>query len=90
MTEFGRRAAENSALGTDHGRGGVMLVLGGGTAGGIRGRWPGLEGEALEGPGDVPVVTDYREVLAEVLARHGPEVSLDSVFPMPGPGTRGA
>src|SRR5439155_25974755 len=27
MTEFGRRVRENSAFGTDHGRGGVMWVL---------------------------------------------------------------
>ncbi|MEI9897436.1 MAG: DUF1501 domain-containing protein [Chthoniobacter sp.] len=34
MTEFGRRVAENSAFGTDHGRGGVMFVMGGGVKGG--------------------------------------------------------
>ena len=34
MTEFGRRVAENASLGTDHGRGSVMLVLGGGVRGG--------------------------------------------------------
>jgi uncharacterized protein (DUF1501 family) len=89
MTEFGRRVAENSALGTDHGRGGVMLALGGGTPGGIRGRWPGLDDEALEGPGDVPVVTDYREVLGEILARHAPDAPLENVFPPPGQGTGG-
>ena len=58
-----------------------MLVLGGGTPGGLRGRWPGLAGEALEGPGDLPVVTDYREVLGEVLSRHVPHAPLDRVFP---------
>ena len=30
MTEFGRRVAENSSFGTDHGRGGVMFTMGGG------------------------------------------------------------
>jgi uncharacterized protein (DUF1501 family) len=30
MTEFGRHLAENASLGTDHGRGRVMMVLGGG------------------------------------------------------------
>ena len=81
MTEFGRRVPENSALGTDHGRAGVMMVLGGGTAGGIRGSWPGLRGETLAGPGDLPVTTDYREVLAEMLGRLGPWVEPGSVFP---------
>lgn len=81
MTEFGRRVAENSALGTDHGRGGVMLVLGGGTPGGIAGRWPSLRGEVLEGPGDVPVAQDYRSVLRDVLARHGAASHLARIFP---------
>lgn len=81
MTEFGRRVHENSALGTDHGRAGVMMVLGGGTAGGIRGSWPGLRGDTLDGPGDLPVTTDYREVLAEVLGRQDPSVEPGPVFP---------
>src|SRR5204863_2894334 len=34
MTEFGRRLEENSAFGTDHGRGSVMFALGGGIRGG--------------------------------------------------------
>ena len=71
MSEFGRRVAENASLGTDHGRGGVMFVLGGGTPGGMHCRWPGLEVDRLEGPGDLPVVHDYRDVLAAVLRRHG-------------------
>jgi uncharacterized protein (DUF1501 family) len=79
MTEFGRRVGENSALGTDHGRGSVMLVMGGGTKGGVLGPWPGLDPARLEGPGDVPVATDYRDVLASVLSRHG--ASAESVFP---------
>lgn len=71
MTEFGRRVAPNSALGTDHGRGSVLLVLGGGTPGGIRGRWPGLSPDVLQGPGDVPAANDYRDAMAAVLSRHG-------------------
>ena len=46
MTEFGRRAAENGGGGSDHGHGGVMLVLGGARRGRARdpkdGAWPGL------------------------------------------------
>jgi uncharacterized protein (DUF1501 family) len=82
MTEFGRRVQENSSFGTDHGRGSVMLVLGGGVKGGqLAGRWPGLERDILEGPGDVPVANNYRDVLAPVLMRHGAEAHLGIIFP---------
>ena len=81
MTEFGRRLEENSAFGTDHGRGSVMFAMGGGTKGGrVLGKWPGLSREVLEGPGDLPVTTNYRNVLAPILTRHGAE-RLDQVFP---------
>ncbi|HSU56602.1 MAG TPA: DUF1501 domain-containing protein [Candidatus Dormibacteraeota bacterium] len=82
MTEFGRRVEENSAFGTDHGRGSVMFVLGGGVRGGrVAGKWPGLTRDVLEGPGDLPVVTNYRNVLAPILERHGAGETLDQVFP---------
>ena len=78
MTEFGRTVEENSAFGTDHGRGSAMLVLGGGVAGGrMHGAWHGLAPEklerrgVLEGYGDLPVLNNYRDVLAPVLTRHG-------------------
>jgi len=80
MSEFGRRVHENSSMGTDHGRGGVMFVLGGGTAGGVHGPWPGLKEEDLEGPGDLPVVHNFRDVLLPILARHG-TLDTESVFP---------
>ena len=82
MTEFGRRVSENSAFGTDHGRGSVMFVLGGGVKGGrVLGKWPGLTNEVLEGPGDLPVLTNYRNVLAPVLQRHGASQGLEKIFP---------
>jgi uncharacterized protein (DUF1501 family) len=71
LSEFGRRVYENATLGTDHGRGGLMLVLGGGVRGGVHGAYPGLSGTELVGPGDLAVATDYRQVLLPVLARHG-------------------
>jgi uncharacterized protein (DUF1501 family) len=78
MTEFGRTVEENSAFGTDHGRGSAMFVLGGGVLGGrIHGEWRGLAPEGLErrgvleGYGDLPVLNNYRNVLASVLARQG-------------------
>ncbi len=82
ITEFGRRSYENSSLGTDHGRGSVALVLGGGVQGGhVAGRWPGLGEEALEGPGDLAVTTDYRDLLWEVLSRRFGATNRDDVFP---------
>ena len=43
LSEFGRRVAQNSSDGTDHGRGGLMMVFGGGINGGqVFGEWPGL------------------------------------------------
>jgi uncharacterized protein (DUF1501 family) len=70
QTEFGRRLQENSGLGTDHGRASVMFLLGGGVRGGkIHTKWPGLEENQLELPGDLRVTTDYRQVLSEVLSK---------------------
>ena len=81
MTEFGRRAYENASFGTDHGRGGALMVLGDGlVTDHVLGRWPGLSGDALEGPGDLAVTTDYRDVLAEVVALVG-DVDGREVFP---------
>ena len=83
MTEFGRRVAENASFGTDHGRGGAMFVMGGGVKGGrVLGGWPGLKPELLDGPGDLPVWNNYRNVLAPVLQRHGAQAgSLAKIFP---------
>ena len=83
LSEFGRRVEENSGAGTDHGRAGVMLVLGGrGIAGGrVHGRWPGLAPEKREGPGDLKVTTDYRNVLAEVVAGRLGNPHVEAVFP---------
>jgi uncharacterized protein (DUF1501 family) len=89
MTEFGRRVAENSAFGTDHGRGSAMFVLGGGVKGGrVFGGlrpgdpWPGLKPEMLDGPGDLPVWNNYRDILAPILVRHGANSdALAKIFP---------
>jgi uncharacterized protein (DUF1501 family) len=80
MTEFGRRAYENSTLGTDHGRGSMMLLLGGGVKGGkVYADWPGLEEHQLE-DGDLRVTTDYRTVLSEVLERRMHYSNPDRIF----------
>jgi uncharacterized protein (DUF1501 family) len=44
-TEFGRRAQENGSTGTDHGAGGVSLLIGTRTTGGLVGEWPGTCGQ---------------------------------------------
>ncbi|PCJ65440.1 MAG: hypothetical protein COA73_02470 [Candidatus Hydrogenedentota bacterium] len=82
MTEFGRRVYQNVSFGTDHGRGSVMFMLGNDIQGGrVLHKWNGLETENLEGPGDLAVVYNYRDVLAPVLQRHGGIESMDVVFP---------
>jgi len=82
MTEFGRRLRENSSLGTDHGLASVMFVLGAGVEGGrVHARWRDLGRVDLQGPGDVPVGFNYRDVLAPILRAHSPEINLEAVFP---------
>ena len=82
MSEFGRRLRANASGGTDHGRGNVMMVLGPQARGGrMLGRWPGLANDALEEGADLAVTTDYRAVLAELLAGHMKTPDLASIFP---------
>ena len=79
-SEFGRRVAVNSDGGTDHGSGGVTLVIGGGVSGGVKGIWPGLEAPALV-DGDVAVSNDVRAVFAEVLAERMGNTDIAGTFP---------
>lgn len=82
MSEFGRRAYENGSLGTDHGHGSMMMVLGGNVDGSkVHGQWPGLEEGQLIGPGDLAVTTDYRDVLSEVLSKRLNNPATSDVFP---------
>ncbi|MCM0620488.1 DUF1501 domain-containing protein [Nocardioides bruguierae] len=78
ISEFGRRVAENANRGFDHGWGNVMLVAGAGVRGGqYHGSWPGL---ATGVNADLSVTTDYRSVLAEVVAART-AASTATVFP---------
>jgi uncharacterized protein (DUF1501 family) len=82
MSEFGRTVAENGSGGTDHGHANCMLVMGGAVAGGrILGDWPGLEKEQLYQGRDLELTTDFRDVFAEVAARHLGATNLERVFP---------
>jgi uncharacterized protein (DUF1501 family) len=84
MSEFGRTARENGNRGTDHGHGNVMWVMGGGVQGGrVQGEWRGLGEAQLNEGRDVPVTTDFRQVLAHIAQRHLqlPDSSLELAFP---------
>ncbi|HEY2796544.1 MAG TPA: DUF1501 domain-containing protein, partial [Thermoanaerobaculia bacterium] len=82
MSEFGRTVRENGNRGTDHGHANVMLLLGGGVAGGrVYGKWPGLDSSHLYENRDLAVTTDFRDVFAEILAKRLRVTALDRVFP---------
>ena len=82
MSEFGRRAFENGSLGTDHGHGSMMMVLGGNVQGGkVHGEWPGMRDPQLIGPGDLAVTTDYRDVLSEILMKRLNNTATKEIFP---------
>jgi uncharacterized protein (DUF1501 family) len=82
MSEFGRTARENGTGGTDHGHGNVMLLLGGKVQGGrVLGSLPGLASDQLFEGRDVPVTTDFRDVLAEACERHLRMPSAAALFP---------
>lgn len=67
-SEFGRRAAQNAKgadAGTDHGAGGLMLLLGDRVVGGVHGRMPRLD--QLDAAGSLAVTTDFRTVYAALI-----------------------
>ena len=84
ISEFGRTVKENGNQGTDHGHGNVMWLLGGAIRGGqIYGKWEGLSDSILYEGRDLPVTTDFREVISSILLNHvaiSPE-ELGTVFP---------
>lgn len=77
-TEFGRTFGENGGQGTDHGHAQGVMVLGGGSTGGIRGGDPiiGVSGQDNETKG----TNDLRDVLTEGLTWLGVK-NAASVFP---------
>ena len=64
LSEFGRRVRENANYGLDHGHGTVMFLAGAGVRGGYHGTLPPL---VDSDDADVPVTTDYRSVLSEIV-----------------------
>lgn len=82
MTEFGRRLKENDNRGTDHGRGGLMMVLSANfRTPWIHGHWPGLDPDSLFERVDLLVTTDYRTVLTEILDARRADRNFRNVFP---------
>ncbi|TWT23271.1 DUF1501 domain-containing protein [Luteimonas marina] len=83
QSEFGRRVRENGSGGTDHGYGNPLLVLGGPVNGRrFYGSWLGLNPEILSPYfGDVPVTTDFRRVITELLQARMGHTRTAEVFP---------
>jgi uncharacterized protein (DUF1501 family) len=68
MSEFGRTAAENGTGGTDHGHGNALWLIGDRVNGGrIHGQWNGLARGNLNENRDLPVLHDFRSVIAQGL-----------------------
>jgi uncharacterized protein (DUF1501 family) len=64
FSEFGRRVAENSSAGTDHGTAGLVLLAGPGVRPGVHGGVPSLT-DLVDG--DPKISTDFRTVYAAIL-----------------------
>lgn len=74
MSEFGRTAVGNFSLGTDHGRGSAMMVMGSSISQSrISTRatpWDLAQFDGTNGSQALKVYIDYREIMAELLDRH--------------------
>lgn len=89
-TEFGRNVRENGSMGTDHGRAGVMFVMGPAVRGGrVFGEWPGIARELLEDGQDLRVTTDTRDILAELVQARLNNANQSLIFPNYVPRFRG-
>jgi uncharacterized protein (DUF1501 family) len=64
FSEFGRRVAENSSAGTDHGTAGLVFLAGPGVRPGVHGKVPSLT-DLVDG--DPKFTTDFRRIYAAVL-----------------------
>ena len=70
VSEFGRTFRENGNRGTDHGHGSVYWVLGGGIDGGrVAGEQVKVQESTLLQNRDVPVLNNYRSLLAGLYTR---------------------
>lgn len=69
-TEFGRTVLENGSLGTDHGHGGPWFAFGGPAKSLIAPDITTLDRNGLLHSRYVPTVTNYRDILGEIMVRH--------------------
>jgi len=84
VSEFGRTMRENGNRGTDHGHGSVYWVLGGSLAAPpVAGLQQVIEARTLFQNRDLPVLNEYRSMIAGLLARQFDlsAAMLDQVFP---------
>lgn len=83
-TEFGRTVLENGSRGTDHGKGSSWFAFGGPTIGGLADDITTLDRDQLFQNRFVPTVTEYRDLVAEIMVRHmGMDMNLISTV-LPG------
>ena len=84
VSEFGRTMRENGNRGTDHGHGSVYWVLGGSLAAPpVAGLQQAIEARTLFQNRDLPVLNEYRSMIAGLLARQFDlsAAMLEQVFP---------
>ncbi|XOV89843.1 MAG: DUF1501 domain-containing protein [Pseudomonadota bacterium] len=82
LSEFGRTVKQNGNRGTDHGHGTSFFVMGKPVRGGrVLGTMPELHPDALYQGRDLPVTTDYRDVIADLVREHLGVQDLGQVFP---------
>jgi uncharacterized protein (DUF1501 family) len=69
-SEFGRRVEDNSSGGggTDHGAGGLAMLIGTHAKGGLAAEFPGISDSDLDEWGNLKVPTDYRQIYTALLA----------------------
>jgi uncharacterized protein (DUF1501 family) len=68
-SEFGRRVDDNDSGGggTDHGAGGLAMVVGTHVTPGIASPFPGIRPVDLDGNGNLKVPVDYRQIYTELI-----------------------
>lgn len=70
-SEFGRTVSANGSKGTDHGTGGLTMILGGAVNGGaVHGEWPGIKTANLHEGRDLFPANDISAILKGIMLDH--------------------